>query len=185
MKHCGRGSADTLPPPIFLRRICVSPQGRPAAVAARATTTLFGLVTFLDLARGTAAAAGNFAGEERISGGAGGSGGARVTTVSIAGAAAAGWSADAFSALCTGSAAGAGAASSATRRSGTSVRRSCQGKPKPGSPRPWPLKVRVSSTAWNNKESSSPNASRLRSGVRRWRSGKFSNSSWLKMGSAG
>src|ERR1700693_4914745 len=33
-----------------------------------------------------------------------------------------------------------------TRRSGASIRRSCQGKPKPGNHNPWPPKVRLNST---------------------------------------
>jgi hypothetical protein len=36
---------------------------------------------------------------------------------------------------------------STTRTSGTSIRRSRQGKPKPGSPSPWPPKMMLNSTA--------------------------------------
>jgi len=70
-----------------------------------------------------------------------------------------------------GSATGAGV--STTRRSGTSPRRSCQGKAKPGSPNSSPLKTRLNSIAWTSRESSSEYESRLpwglarRSGCRR------------------
>ena len=45
-----------------------------------------------------------------------------------------------------GSAAVTCAGTSTTRRSGASIRRSRQGKPKPGSPSPWPPKVRLNSS---------------------------------------
>ncbi len=58
-----------------------------------------------------------------------------------------------------GSATGAGASS--TRRSGTSTRRSCQGKAKPGIPNSCPPKIRLNSRAWNSRESSSEMLNRL------------------------
>jgi hypothetical protein len=67
-----------------------------------------------------------------------------------------------------GSSAGTGTGASTTRRSGTSIRRSCQGKPKPGSQSPWPPKVRLNSNVWISSESSSAYVSRLRSGLMRW-----------------
>ncbi len=53
------------------------------------------------------------------------------------------------------------AGTTTTRRSGISARRSCQGKPKPGSQSPWPPKVRLNSNAWINSESSSAYVSRV------------------------
>ncbi len=53
------------------------------------------------------------------------------------------------------------------RRSGTSIRRSCQGKLKPGSQNPWPPKVRLNSNVWTSSESSSACVSRLCSGLMR------------------
>ena len=49
---------------------------------------------------------------------------------------------------------------SETRSSGTSTRRSCQGKAKPGSPNPSPPRVRLNSSAWNSSENSSGKKSR-------------------------
>lgn len=90
-------------------------------------------------------------------------GGAGYTRVSTAGSAATGGSSPAIAALCRGSAAATGAGASATRTSGTSTRRSCQGKPKPGSPSPWPPKVRLNSTRWAASENNSASGKRLRS----------------------
>lgn len=53
-----------------------------------------------------------------------------------------------------GFAAGAGAEASTTRRSGTSPRRICQGRAKPGSPNSSLPKARLSSKAWNIREMS-------------------------------
>ena len=83
-------------------------------------------------------------------------------------------------ACCTGSATGATAGSAAVtcggtptrRRSGASIRRSCQGKRKPGSQSPWPPKVRLNSHAWISSESSSADVSRLRSRLMRWLSAR-------------
>jgi hypothetical protein len=58
-----------------------------------------------------------------------------------------------------GSAIRAGASS--TRRSGTSARRSCQGKANPGIPNSCPPKIRLNRSAWNSRESSSEMLSRL------------------------
>jgi len=79
---------------------------------------------------------------------------------------------------CNGSASGVTAVSGAltctgtstTRRSGASIRRSCQGKrkAKPVSPRPCPPKVRLNSSAWISRENSSASFSRVRSRVMRW-----------------
>ena len=76
----------------------------------------------------------------------------------------------------TGAAAGSvaepGAGASMMRSSGTSMRRSCQGKPKPGSPLPWPPKVRLSSSACTSRDSSSATVMRLRSVLLRQCSGR-------------
>ena len=53
-----------------------------------------------------------------------------------------------------------------TRRSGTSIRRSIQGKPKPGS-HPWPPKVMLNSKLWISSESSSAGIKRPSSGLTR------------------
>ena len=79
-------------------------------------------------------------------------------------------------ACCNGSATGVTAGSAAvtcagtttTRRSGTSIRRSCQGNPKPRSQRPWPPKVRLNSNVWISSESSSACVSRRCSALMRW-----------------
>lgn len=142
--------------------------GAAAAAASGVAATIFGWTAFLGLGCGTLAAFFNFGGDADSGGGTGGAGSARVTTVSIAGSLAAVFSSAAFSALGKGSVTGAGAGRMAMRTSrvlGTSVRRSCQGRLKPGSPRPWPLKASVNSSAWNSSESSSPKVSRLRSGL--------------------
>ncbi len=81
-------------------------------------------------------------------------------------------------ACCDGSATGVTAGSAAatcggtttTRRSGVSMRRSCQGKSKGQSPRP--LKARLNSNVWISSESSSAYVSRLRSGLVRWLSAR-------------
>jgi hypothetical protein len=83
-------------------------------------------------------------------------------------------------ACCNGSATGVTAGSTAvtcggtttTRRSGASIRRSCQGKRKPGSQSPWPPKVRLNSHVWISSESSSACVSRLCSGLMRWLSAR-------------
>ncbi len=59
------------------------------------------------------------------------------------------------------------AGTSTRRRSGTSIRRSSQGKRKPGRPVPWPPKTRLNSSVWMSSESSSACDSRLRSGLMR------------------
>ena len=64
-----------------------------------------------------------------------------------------------------GFAAVACAGTSMTRRSGASIRRSRQGKPKPGSPSPWPLKVRLNRAVCISRESRSAKPSRLRSAL--------------------
>lgn len=48
---------------------------------------------------------------------------------------------------------------------GTSPRRACQGRSKPGSPSSWPPKLRLSSSAWNNSDSNSPTGRRARLGI--------------------
>ena len=78
-------------------------------------------------------------------------------------------------ACCSGSATGVTAGSmsvtcagtTTTRRSGASIRRTCQGKLKPGSQSPWPPKVSLNSNVWISSESSSACVSRLRSGLMR------------------
>ena len=67
-----------------------------------------------------------------------------------------------------GSAAVTRAGTSTTRRSGASIRRSRQGKPKPGSPSPWPPKVKLNNSACSSRESRSARVSRLRSALMRW-----------------
>ena len=79
-------------------------------------------------------------------------------------------------ACCSGSATGVtagsvavtGAGTSATRRSGASIRRSCPGKPKPGSPSPWPPNFRLNRDVCISSETSSAYVSRLLSGLARW-----------------
>ncbi len=64
----------------------------------------------------------------------------------------------------TGAVAGAAVTSAGTstmRKSGASTRRPRQGKSKPGSPRPWPPRVRLNSSACVSRESSSATASRV------------------------
>ena len=63
------------------------------------------------------------------------------------------------------------AGTTTTRRSATSTRRSCQGKPKPGN-HPWPPKIRLNSHVWISSESSSAYVSGLRSGLMRWLSAR-------------
>ena len=55
-----------------------------------------------------------------------------------------------------------GAGASTTCRLGTSARRTCQGKARPGSPNSSPNSVRLSSRAWNSVDSSRAKASRRR-----------------------
>ena len=57
---------------------------------------------------------------------------------------------------------------STMRRSGASTRRSCHGKPKPGSPSPWPPKVRLNSSECSSRESSSAMVSGLRCALMCW-----------------
>jgi hypothetical protein len=88
-----------------------------------------------------------------------------------AGPVAAGWSPRSCckrptSVVTAGSGAGACAGTSTTRRSGPSIRRSSQGKPKGQSPSP--PKVRVNSSVWISSESSSASVSGLRSTLVRW-----------------
>jgi len=61
------------------------------------------------------------------------------------------------------------AVTSSMRRSGASMRRSRQGKSKPGSPRPWPPKVRLNSNACSTREIRNARVSRMRSGRTSWR----------------
>ena len=63
----------------------------------------------------------------------------------------------------TGSGAVAGNGTSTAYKSGTSIRRSCQGKLRPGSPSPCPTGIRLSSNAWISNESRNASVSRLRS----------------------
>ncbi len=135
------------------------------AGAAPVAASVLGLASALGLASGTIAAA--------VRRGVG----ARDTDGVSAGPLATGCSTHA---CCNGSATGVTAGSAAvtcagtttTRRSGTSIRRSCQGKPKPGSQSPWPPKVRLNSNVWISSESSSACVSRLRSGLMRWLSAR-------------
>ena len=121
------------------------------AGAAGAAATVFDLATFFGLAVGVVAAGVSFGA------------GAASTSVSVAGSAATGGSTPAPG---KGSTAGTGdgidtgtvAGRSTARSSGISIRRSCQGKPKPGSPRPWPLTVRLNRSAWIARESMTPSA---------------------------
>ena len=132
------------------------------AMAARAAGSTAFLATFLGLLAFFGLACGTLATAVACGGGAG------YTRVSTAGSAATGGSSPAFTALCRGSAAATGAGASATGTSGTSTRRSCQGKPKPGSPSPWPPKVRLNSTRWAASENNSASGKRLRSAPTRW-----------------
>ena len=125
------------------------------AGAAPVAAPVLGLASTVGLACGTIAAS------VRHGGGAGDTDGVG------AGPLAAGCSTDACcdgstTDVTAGSAAVTCAGTSTTRRSGTSIRRSCQGKPKPGS-QPWPPKVRLNSSAWISSESSSACVNRLRS----------------------
>jgi len=52
------------------------------------------------------------------------------------------------------------AGTTTTRRSGASIRRSCQGNPNPGNQSPWPPKVRLNSNVWISSDSSSASVSR-------------------------
>ena len=70
--------------------------------------------------------------------------------------------------LTCGSAGVTRAGTSTTRMSGTSTRRSRQGKARPGSPSPWPPRVRLNSTEWISSDSSSPRAMGLSSRLTRW-----------------
>ena len=135
------------------------------AGAAPVAASVLGLASALGLASGTIAAA--------VRRGVG----ARDTDGVSAGPLATGCSTHA---CCNGSATGVTAGSAAvtcagtttTRRSGASIRRSCQGKPKPGSQSPWPPKVRLNSNVWISSESSSACVSRLCSGLMRWLSAR-------------
>ncbi len=106
--------------------------------------------------------------------------GARDTDAVGAGPLATGCSTDA---CCDGSATGMSAGSGAvtcggtttTRRSGASMRRSCQGKPKPGRHNPWPPKIRLNRNEWISSESSSAFVSRLCSGLMCWLSARCWN----------
>lgn len=126
----GRGSGD-----------CVATEGATGA-------SCLGLIRFFD---GVGGGLGNGNWVEAGAGSAAGMGGARDTTVSTAGSEAVGNSGRPFGVLFgvmfKGSAAGDGFGRISTRRSGTSARRSCQGRLKPGSPRPRPAKVRLNSAA--------------------------------------
>jgi hypothetical protein len=98
--------------------------------------------------------------------------GARATNGVRAGPLATGCSADACgngsaSGVTAGSAAATCGGTTKTCRSGTSIRRSCQGKLKAGNQSPWPLKVRLNSHAWISNESSSAGGSRLCSEIMR------------------
>ena len=142
--------------------------GRSGAAVATGTAgvaaTASGLAAFFGLAFGGVIAVCTVEGGE-VAGG--GGGGARSTSVNIAGSAAIVGETPAFCALGKGSAAATGGGVSTARSSGrlgTSIRRACHGKLMPGSPRCWPLKVRLNSSAWNNRESSSASVKRLRSG---------------------
>ncbi len=103
--------------------------------------------------------------------------GARDTDAVGAGPLATGCSTDA---CCDGSATGMSVGSGAvtcggtttTRRSGASMRRSCQGKPKPGRHNPWPPKIRLNRNEWISSESSSAYVSRLCSGLMCWLSAR-------------
>ena len=146
----GDGAASTMAATAE-RSATVGTSGMPgSAVTARTSGAAAAgllLTTFFDLAFGTGAAGVNLGGGEV---GAGSGGGARSTRVNIVDAAATGGWPPVFGALGKGSAAAAGAGVSAARSSGrfgASIRRSCQGKTKPGRPTPWPFKARVNSTA--------------------------------------
>ena len=126
------------------------------AEAASGTAAVLALASAFGLACGTGAGAVRRGG------------GARDTDGVDTGALAAGCSTDG---CCDGSAAGvAGCAvvtcgeTTSTCRSGTSIRRSCQGKPRPGS-HPWPPKIKLNSNVCISSESSSAYVSRLRSGL--------------------
>ena len=124
--------------------------------ATRAAAAVFGLPAFCGLASGTFAAAGTV------------EGGAVDTSINNAGSVATGGSSPALPALCNGSEAVTSGGRSTTRRSGTSTRRTCQGKPTPGSPRPSVPKVRVNSSRWTASEKRRESGSRLRSASTRW-----------------
>ena len=135
-----------------------------ATGAAGVAATALGLAAFFGLAFGGVIAVFTVEGGE---GAGGGGGGARSTSVNTAGSAAIVGETPKFCALGKGSAAATGVGASTARSSGrlgTSIRRACHGKLMPGSPRCWPLKVRLNSSAWNNRESSSASVKRLRSG---------------------
>jgi hypothetical protein len=116
--------------------------------AAPVAASVLALTSALGLASGTGA------GAVRCGASAGDAGGG-------GGPLAAGCSTDA---CCDGSAVVICAGTTSTCRSGTSIRRSCQGKPRPGS-HPWPPNIRLSSNVWISSENSSASVSRLRSAL--------------------
>lgn len=85
---------------------------------------------------------------------------ATVGSITPGGDAANGAGANGGGDVMTGFASTSGAGASMTRRSGTSPRRSCQGKAKPGSPNSWPPKLRLNSNAWSSRENSNGRKSR-------------------------
>jgi hypothetical protein len=66
------------------------------------------------------------------------------------------------------------AGTTTARRSDASIRRSSQGKPKPGNPSPCAPKVSINSNVWSSSESSSAYVSRLCSELMRWLSARRS-----------
>ncbi len=140
---------------------------RGATVAGAARVVASGLATAVGLVRATRFALGTTGSGDRTGGGNGDATSSRASapaTDRLLGACRSGSRAAAPSDSATATSAG----TSTARRSGASIRRSRQGRPKPGSPVPSP-KIRPNSSVCSSRESNSASVIRLRSAIVRRR----------------